>query len=268
MLLLSQSFLEAVARLPASRLKRIPKFVQMISANRTAPSLHIERIEGCPFCSARLDLDYRGILGEHPQGIALLHVDKHDDAYSWAHRHAATTSHAARYPYEPSATPASPKIEAQPRDAYRAVQRPRSASETPTDEPGLTVGSIHSWAQLAARFRWDTDKPGYYLRERDGGIVCACLRADMNPNAPWEILVGTKPENIRQAELLAKETKPIPVFVKEAVDQWEYWGDFLFDHFETDRNEILPRLPESRRDDTARIAFLRDADAGTAIGTE
>jgi hypothetical protein len=135
----------------------------------------------------------------------------------------------------------------------------KSQARGPSSEP-LLLGSIHTWAALQARFDWDTDKPGHYLREKDGAIVCACLRADKNPNAPWEILVGKKPENLRQANLLAKATQPIPVFVKEAVNQWEYWGEFVFDRRETDAKKMGPRLPPSRRSDTELIVFLRSAE--------
>lgn len=267
MLVLSLSFLNAVTRLQTAKLKRVPKLVQMLHANRSAPSLHVERLRGSALYSARLDRDHRVIIGAHPLGHVLLHVDGHDDAYRWADRHGAAFAHANDCAYD-SWAQAAPQETAVTSASSRneGGLAPEASVDAPSEAP-LVLGSIHSWADLEARFRWDTDAPGYYLRERGGRIVCACLRADMNPNAPWEILVGTKPENIRQARLLEATPGPIPVFVKEAVDQWEYWGEFVFDRFETEASEVLRRLPENRRDDTALIAFLREvADGPDAAG--
>lgn len=124
----------------------------------------------------------------------------------------------------------------------------------------LDVGGIYTWNQLKEHFDWEEDKRGYYLRERKGRIVCACLRADLNPSAPWEILVGQEESQIRQAEVLARESMPIPVFIKEAVDQWEYWGEFQFERCEKDQDKIRPMLPQHRIDNTSMVIYLSTAD--------
>jgi hypothetical protein len=79
-----------------------------------------------------------------------------------------------------------------------------------------------------------------------------------NPSAPWEILVGKEESHIRQAELLARESSPIPVFVKEAVDQWEYWGNFQFERYEKDQDRIRPMLPENRVENTSMVVYLAE----------
>jgi len=126
-------------------------------------------------------------------------------------------------------------------------------------DDGLKIGSIHSWADLKQRFAWDTDKHGYFLPEKNGRIVCACLRADLNPSAPWEILVGTEAAHIRKAEMLIREMSPIPVFIKLAVDQWEYWGEFRFDRCDSNLEQITGMLPQHRLSDTSMVLFLKEA---------
>jgi hypothetical protein len=82
----------------------------------------------------------------------------------------------------------------------------------------------------------------------------------MNPAAPWEILVETGAAHVRKAELLARQSSPIPVFVRLKVDAWEYWGQFQFERCEKDPGKFRHLLPEGRRKNTRMVLFLKDAE--------
>lgn len=258
MLRMSLAFLKSLTGLPSEKMKKIPKFVQMLHENRNAPTLRFKHLASVDLFSARLDDGYRAILMRRQDDYILLQVGKHDEAYRWAE--------------QASGSPQSVEI---PIEAFSAVASETPNRETlfPSEEPPLSmsavdetgpraqalrVGRIYTWNGLKERFDWDLDKKGYYLRERNGHIVCACLRADLNPSAPWEILVGKEESHIRQAELLARESRPIPVFVKEAVDQWEYWGQFQFERYEKDQDKIRPMLPQNRIENTSMVIYLAE----------
>lgn len=249
MLRMSLAFLKSLTSLPSEKMKKVPRFVEMLQENRQAPSLHFKHLASVDLFSARLDDGYRAILARRRDDFILLRVCKRDEAYRWAEQDAGS-SQSIGFPIEDfiSVAPEAPDEEKRPISTKDATASPPSQA--------LRVGGIYTWGELQKRFDWDLDKKGYYLRERNGRIVCACLLANLNPSAPWEILVGKKESHVRQAELLARESSPIPVFVKEAVDQWEYWGQYKFERCEKDQDKIRPLLPQNRVEDTSMIVYL------------
>lgn len=76
-----------------------------------------------------------------------------------------------------------------------------------------------------------------YLPTVGGRVVCACLRKDLNPNAPKVILVGNGPVIRRSAEVLSKYTSVIPVFLKRESSRWEFVGYFKVRRVSHDFNE-------------------------------
>jgi hypothetical protein len=257
MLRMSLAFLKSLTNLPSEKIRKIPKFVQMLHENRNAPSLHFEHLRSVDLFSAKLDRGYRAILMRRQDDYILLQVGTHDQAYRWAEQDfGSPQSIELAIEASISITPGPPK-----RERLVPCETPvvsTSAAAAGHREQDLRVGGIYTWNELKGLFEWDLDKRGYYLRERNGRIVCACLRADLNPSAPWEILVGKEESHIRQAELLAREPSPIPVFVKEAVDQWEYWGNFQFERYEKDQDKIRPMLPENRVENTSMVVYLAE----------
>jgi len=257
MLRMSLAFLKSLTSLPSEKMKKVPKFVQMLHENRNAPTLRLKHLATVDLFSARLDDGYRAILMRRQDDYILLQVGKHDETYRWAEQDPGS-SQSVEFPIEAfiSVPSESPNRECLvPREKPPAS--PSAAVTGPRDQ-ALRVGGIYTWNELKGRFDWDLDKRGYYLRERNGRIVCACLRADLNPSAPWEILVGKEESHIRQAELLARESSPIPVFVKEAKDQWEYWGQFQFERYEKDEEKIRPMLPKNRVENTSMVIYLAE----------
>jgi hypothetical protein len=63
-----------------------------------------------------------------------------------------------------------------------------------------------------------------YIPTKNGCVVAICVRTDLNPRAPREILCGTGPIIAKAGRALASTTGKVPVFVKQAVNEWEYAG--------------------------------------------
>ena len=65
-----------------------------------------------------------------------------------------------------------------------------------------------------------------YLPTVAGTVVAACIKPKLNPQAPNVILCGKGPVIAASAAALAKQTEPVPVFIKRGVNRWEFQGKF------------------------------------------
>jgi hypothetical protein len=65
-----------------------------------------------------------------------------------------------------------------------------------------------------------------FLPTRNGKVVAACLRSDLNPQAPEVILCDSGAAVRAAGRTLAMQTEAIPVFVKQATDRFRYVGHF------------------------------------------
>lgn len=88
----SMEFLGALAGLPKDKQKKVQEFVSKFRRDPFSTGINYEKINDARdpnFRSARIDQDYRVILlkPDTDNVYVLLWVDKHDDAYDWAHRH-------------------------------------------------------------------------------------------------------------------------------------------------------------------------------------
>ena len=95
-----------------------------------------------------------------------------------------------------------------------------------------------------------------YLPQLGNRIVCGRFTSDMNPGAPYEILVGEKPTIQRKAELLAAQGGSLPVFHKERPNEWRYCGAMRFIDYVTDGRVVAPN---------ARAAGRKDAVVGMLV---
>ena len=260
MLKISLNFLKSLTSLSPERIKKIPKFVQMLQSNPNLPSLNLEHLASVDLYSARIDDCYRAILFRRGADYILLRADKHEKAYHRAEQD-ADLSQSTALAVEPYVSIASRKLEeVAPTPPGKSEPSTTSPATSPQQGEFFHIGSIHTWNELREHFAWDSDKKGYYLPERNGRIVCACLRAELNPSAPWAILVGKEPPHLRKAELLVREPRPIPIFIKQAVDQWEYWGHFRLERCEKDPEKMRSVLPENRLNDTSMILYLSEVE--------
>ena len=97
-----------------------------------------------------------------------------------------------------------------------------------------------------------------YLPVKNGQVVAACLRLDINPGAPNIILCGTG-LRIRHAGLrLAQQRSPLPIFIKQAPTRWTYQGLFKVTGSCTDPEECAPYITDSGRDpaEISRVVLL------------
>lgn len=95
-----------------------------------------------------------------------------------------------------------------------------------------------------------------YLPTASGRVVCACLRRDINPEAPFVILVGNGAKIKQAGALLAAQPGTIPVFIKQSTGAWTYSG-----LFRVRRSSQLPADTKHRavaafRADVTRVIFL------------
>ncbi|NHQ87237.1 hypothetical protein HA050_14060 [Iodobacter sp. HSC-16F04] len=65
-----------------------------------------------------------------------------------------------------------------------------------------------------------------YLPRKNGRVVAACLRPDLNPGAPNIILCNPKLPEKAAADQLAIQGGVIPVFLKQTSSSWVYQGLF------------------------------------------
>lgn len=82
-----------------------------------------------------------------------------------------------------------------------------------------------------------------FLPNRDGIVTCVCLNPELNicNENQVRILVGEGPRRRHAANLLINEpnkSTPLRVFVKRAVNNYEYMGKFIVTEHTENINEI------------------------------
>jgi hypothetical protein len=65
-----------------------------------------------------------------------------------------------------------------------------------------------------------------FLPSKHGKVVAACLRADLNPQAPQVIICGSSASAKAAGRTLATQGGTIPVFIKTAVDSFRFVGEY------------------------------------------
>jgi hypothetical protein len=65
-----------------------------------------------------------------------------------------------------------------------------------------------------------------FLPTRNGKVVAACLRLDLNPQAPDVIVCNDGAAARAAGKTLARQTGAIPVFIKLETDLFRYVGQF------------------------------------------
>ncbi len=132
-----------------------------------------------------------------------------------------------------------------------------------TDEKGgqqvdaFEKGKSYPMAEIQRAFGGDNMS---YLPQVGNRIVCGRFTAEMNPRAPYEVLVGDPPRVQRAAELLATQGGSLPVFVKEGPNQWRYQGQLRFVEYVTDGRLVQPKAKAAGRTDVV-VGMLRFEDA-------
>jgi hypothetical protein len=86
--MLARDFLPSVARMQPNDATRVLQFVTQFQDNPANPGISLERIRsaGGDLWSGRVSQDLRAILHKDGDSWAVLHADRHDEAYAWAER--------------------------------------------------------------------------------------------------------------------------------------------------------------------------------------
>jgi hypothetical protein len=74
--------------------------------------------------------------------------------------------------------------------------------------------------------------------------VAGCFDPKMNPRAPAEILVSSKPTSIIAARKFLDLGTPLPVFLRRAPSCWEYIAEFRAVRYTDDPGEVEFRVYE------------------------
>jgi hypothetical protein len=66
------------------------------------------------------------------------------------------------------------------------------------------------------------------LSHKDGRVVAIYMKSDMNPEAPFVLLVRKSHDRERYSECLRHEQNDdaIPIFIKKGSEAWEFQGHF------------------------------------------
>src|SRR5206468_12098711 len=100
-----------------------------------------------------------------------------------------------------------------------------------------------------------------YLPQVGSRIVCGRFTMEMNPNAPYEVLVGGPPGVLRKAELLVEQGGAIPVFIKVGTNRWRYHGPMEIVGLSRDTPVVRAKAKEANRVDVVAVLSLRDASS-------
>ena len=68
-----------------------------------------------------------------------------------------------------------------------------------------------------------------FLPVKGGKVVAARLRQDLNPYAPDVIVCDGSAAARAAGRTLARQTDPLPVFVRTATDRFRYVGEYVTD---------------------------------------
>ena len=66
-----------------------------------------------------------------------------------------------------------------------------------------------------------------FLPVKNGKVVAARLRPDLNPHAPDVIVCGSSASARAAGRTLAQQSNPIPIFVRTSTDRFRFAGEFV-----------------------------------------
>ncbi|WP_233829052.1 hypothetical protein [Paraburkholderia sp. ZP32-5] len=84
-----------------------------------------------------------------------------------------------------------------------------------------------------------------FLPVKGGKVVAARLRQDLNPYAPDVIVCDGSAAARAAGRTLARQTDPIPVFIRTATDRFRYMGDYVTEASMTAPVDYAPYVENS-----------------------
>ena len=83
------------------------------------------------------------------------------------------------------------------------------------------------------------------------------LQADAQSTASEIVLVGDRPNVIRDAEVFAAQGDAVPIFIKQQSNHWEYVGDYSVERYSQDSDELGPLRRKAERPHAVGVLFLK-----------
>lgn len=99
-----------------------------------------------------------------------------------------------------------------------------------------------------------------YIRTKNGEVKGLAVTTDKNPDAPEIIVVGKGPRIVGNAKLFIKSKNFVPVYVKQAVNEWKYLGEYKALKYSTDLADIERHRKHRAIDGIDGILFLESSD--------
>jgi len=104
-----------------------------------------------------------------------------------------------------------------------------------------------------------------FIRTKNGQIVALALRLDLNPNAPYVIIVGKGVRREHRAKLLEQQGGPFPTYLKRGINSWEYIGDYGPYEFKSDAATVQRFARFRKPDSVAGSLFLTPVAASAKL---
>lgn len=79
-----------------------------------------------------------------------------------------------------------------------------------------------------------------FLPTKRGKVVAACLRPDLNPQAPDVVLCNSGAAARAAGRTLSRQSEAIPVFIRQETDKYRYVGQFTAAESLNTQNECAP----------------------------
>ena len=120
----------------------------------------------------------------------------------------------------------------------------------------FTVGQNYTRDEIHAELGGDTQS---FLPWSGGRIVCGCFKTDLNPDVPDVVLVGGSDEAgniLKRAKLLVAQGGTLPVFMKQASNQWSYEGAYRLTRQTEDPDELRRYVEAAGRTNVAMALFF------------
>lgn len=116
-------------------------------------------------------------------------------------------------------------------------------------------GSTYSRNEIHALIGGGTQD---YLPHKNGRVVCGCFKPELQPEVPGIVLSGVGPGIERWARVFREQRDPVPIFLKRAINRWEYVGQYVVDRFSEDAAVIAEQARKTGRGEITTVLYLRE----------
>lgn len=99
-----------------------------------------------------------------------------------------------------------------------------------------------------------------YIRTKNNEVRGLALKKELNPNAPDVVLVGQGPRIQRSAELFAEQGRAVPTYIKNDVDDWEFFGHYRAAKLSRKASDIKAHGSSRPPNSVAAALFLEKAE--------